>query len=706
MIGRRNFLLSVASTAAIATCLNPAALLAEPARMFPFITGDGEDPHFREPYIDVEEWRDVPEEIPNILGYPTQVGGKPPFSVRHLYVHGGFKGTDTKFTMYFPVAEKYQGRFYQATHQMLTDERSTPYNVAMTLASGAYCIQTNQGGSEIGRTAEAGASGKIDSSIGNYRANAAAAKYSRVVAQRIYNRKHRPFGYIYGGSGGSYQVMDSAHNTSGVWDGFIPYVMGDMVANPSQFFVRAQALRVLANKWPVVFDAYEPGGSGNPYPLLNAEEKVALEEATLYGFPPKAWFNYVPMGTGPMGFVAAFVHLYDPTYLDDFWSKPGYLAPSSTALQKRVMTEAKVVRVIEGPPAGPRSRFMVGTQLELSNMATGDLTSANVIGVTGEGKDLAAPLGTVNGNIISFRLGALPDIVNKFHVGDTVRIDNSEYLSIQTYYRHALPERGSVFDFAPTYDSFRNADGSPKYVQRSVGPVGLMTGSINVKATQGKFNGKMIVVQSMFDGDALPWMASWYADHVRRQTGPAFGNTFRIWYTDNAQHSPGATGAALTHVVNYQGVLDQALHDLSMWVEKGVAPSPSTVHTVTKGQVHIPATAAARKGIQPVVDLKVNGAVRVNAAVGQPVNFVAAIEMPPGTGPIAAVDWDLEGTGEYATPGTLATKGPSARVTATHSYSKPGTYFAAIRATAQRQGDTDTLFARVQNLGRVRVVVG
>ena len=33
-----------------------------------------EDPYFRDPYIDVEEWRDTP--------------------VRHYYVHGGFHGTD------------------------------------------------------------------------------------------------------------------------------------------------------------------------------------------------------------------------------------------------------------------------------------------------------------------------------------------------------------------------------------------------------------------------------------------------------------------------------------------------------------------------------------------------------------------------------------------------------------------------------------
>jgi hypothetical protein len=49
--------------------------------------------------------------------------------------------------------------------------------------------------------------------------------------------------------------------------------------------------------------------------------------------------------------------------------------------------------------------------------------------------------------------------------------------------------------------------------------------------------------------------------------------------------------------------------------------------------------------------------------------------------------------------------GPSVRVEATHTYGRPGTYFPALRATSQRDGDPDTPHARIQNLARVRVVV-
>jgi hypothetical protein len=41
----------------------------------------------------------------------------------------------------------------------------------------------------------------------------------------------------------------------------------------------------------------------------------------------------------------------------------------------------------------------------------------------------------------------------------------------------------------------------------------------------------------------------------------------------------------------------------------------------------------------------------------------------------------------------------------TYAFSKPGTYFPTLRAVSKRQGDGKTPFARIQNLGRVRVVV-
>src|SRR5262249_19184281 len=144
--------------------------------------------------------------------------------VLHRYVHGGFKGTDARFSFYFPPNEHYEGRFFHNTYPMATSEDIGPFpiafevaigNLPFTIASGAYYVQTNLGGAD--RT------GNADPTIAAYRVNAAAAKYSRVFAAELYG-PHRPHGYLFGGSGGSYQVMGAAESTSGVWDGFVPFV--------------------------------------------------------------------------------------------------------------------------------------------------------------------------------------------------------------------------------------------------------------------------------------------------------------------------------------------------------------------------------------------------------------------------------------------------------------------------------------------------
>ena len=77
--------------------------------------------------------------------------------------------------------------------------------------------------------------------------------------------------------------------------------------------------------------------------------------------------------------------------------------------------------------------------------------------------------------------------------------------------------------------------------------------------------------------------------------------------------------------VSYQGVLQQALRDLSVWVERGVEPPVSTGYKVVDAQVEVPPKAGPRKGIQPVVELKVNNGERAEVAVGEPVTFSAMI---------------------------------------------------------------------------------
>jgi hypothetical protein len=74
---------------------------------------------------------------------------------------------------------------------------------------------------------------------------------------------------------------------------------------------------------------------------------------------------------------------------------------------------------------------------------------------------------------------------------------------------------------------------------------------------------------------------------------------------------------------------------------------------------------------------------------------------------VVAAEWSLEGSDVYSNAASSASDAGGERVTlrATHTFSKPGTYFPALRATSERKGDADTPYTRIQNLGRVRVVV-
>jgi hypothetical protein len=638
------------------------------------VTADCVAPRFNKPYVDIDEQRTTP--------------------VPHRYVHGGFTGTDAKFSFYFPPREQFQGRFFQNTHQLLNSENGSPGNIGFAIASGGYYVQTNIGGTERATTTEQAVFGKLDPTAGGYRVNAEAAKFSRVKAAEIYGTR-RVYGYLYGGSGGAFQTISSAEHTIGVWDGFVPYVMGSPNAIPGVMTVRIHALRVLRmrDKFPAIMDAIDPGGSGDPYAGLNAEEAAALKEATRLGFPLRGWWSHLTMNGGPLALVAGYVPYLDPTYTDDFWTKPGYLGAdaASSVSKARITHDATVVNVL----AGAQKR------LELSSVPTGDLTGADLVITSGAAAGKSVALGAVTGKTAGFGFGANPTVVNALQSGDQVRIDNSSYLALQTYHRHQVPTPDMY-----GWNQFRNGKGEPIYPQRKVllGPIGAMNGAGSIQ--NGRFTGKMIALESLMDIDALPWQADWYRTKVKQALGKRLDEEFRLYFIDHAQHTPPVGMPAQARTVSYQGALEQALRDVSAWVEKGVKPAASTNYKVVDSQIEVPDAAAQRGGIQPVVRLSANGRERADIAVGAPVAFSAIVDVPPNTGKVVAAQWDFEGAGNYPVAAQL-TQSNSARVTvkATYSYSRPGTYFPVLRATSQREGDPKTPYALVHNLGRARVVV-
>ncbi len=684
----------------------PAAMPANPDAANP-----AADPLFKEPYVDVDEWRDSP--------------------VRHRYVHGGFRGTDTRFSIYLPPKEQYGGRFFQhitpvPDNENLAQGKFNPEEdkIAFSIASGAYYLETNGGGA-----ASPGMPGLPgDATIGAYRANAAAARYSRVVAQQMYG-PNRTYGYAYGGSGGAYRTIGSFENTKGVWDGAVPYVMGSPMAIPNMFSVRMHAMRLLHDKFDQIVDALEPGGSGDMYAGLDAEQAAALREVTRMGFQPRSWFGHRTMGVHAFTVLYGGMVMADPTYFEEFWTKPGYLGfdhPESftrsriqfrttiTAPLDEAAAQARGLNVmrIPGTARGEAdtawqalvhdgSKRPVAVQLGGTPPDVGFL-GGDLIVLSGEAKDKRVDARAIQGDSVILGV-ADTRVLAMLKPGDEVQVDNSNFLAAQTYHRHQVP--GPEYK---VWDQFRGADGKPLFPQRRMllGP--LFTANASGAVPKGTWEGKMIVVESLWDREALPWQADWYREKVRQNLGNRTDDNFRLWYVDRALHPAEIRQEDETRTVTYQPVLQQALRDLAAWVEKGIAPPVTTNYRLEDGQIVIPATARERLGVQPVVTLKANGGDRAEVSVGQKVDFVGTIAVPPGTGSVIKAEWDFEGKGDY--PLTSELKGKTGgrqavTVRASYRFDRPGTYFPTLRGISQRQGESGSNFGRIRNLGRVRVVV-
>jgi hypothetical protein len=166
------------------TSIQPALNATAETKLSGQMVGGAADPLFTEPYIDIDEWRDLP--------------------ARHRYVHGGFKGTDTLFSMYFPPKEQYQSRFFQQLQAVAGNESYAQLapggdsDIGFSIASGGYFVESNQGKKDMFPSST---DDTLNVLIG-YRANAAVAQHSRALATQMYGAR-RIYGYVFGGSGGA-----------------------------------------------------------------------------------------------------------------------------------------------------------------------------------------------------------------------------------------------------------------------------------------------------------------------------------------------------------------------------------------------------------------------------------------------------------------------------------------------------------------------
>jgi hypothetical protein len=661
-----------------------------------------------EPFIDIDEWRESPRP--------------------HRYVHGGFAGTHTLYSLYFPPAGQYRGRFVQyleggsGGHETLLPAQAWAFGVAFD-DLGAYLLESNQG-----HYANEGMGFADDWEL--FGASAACAQHAKQLAAQMYGAAPH-HGYVFGGSGGGSRSIYCLENRPDVYDGASPHViwsspLGSNWSPVGYWWLHARG------KLTEIVDAVEPGGSGDPFAALDVAQRAALAALYRFGFPRGAESQLWAFSPWTWGFVNSLAS--DPGYFDDFWHAPGYLGHDDPEqLGHLVVTgKATVTRVLSSAEAGADIAFVLaataGAGREHSVGITVDgydddpdaLFGARMTMTTGRAAGRTVIISTVTGDVLSTSGEHAPELFDGVEPGDQVDIDNRDFIAWCHLWQHALSlDLISADDGAGSRAYLRGFEGlrayavddRPVFPQRAQPMVPQEGGGTG---HSGRFAGKMIHVNATHDAQVWPNGVLAYQAKVARHLGERADDCYRLWWVEHAPHgAPQVLGPALTpekdpgvwrsRLVDYDGVTAQALRDLVAWVEEGLPPPPSTSFVMSAdGDLRLSQTAAARGGVQPVASATANGSARTVVRVGEPV-VLAGVAEQAGPGTIVTAEWDPEGTGRFE---RCPVDDGQAAVTAmtTHVYARPGTYFACFRVGSHRDGASGRK-PYVRNNARVRIVV-
>jgi len=652
---------------------------------------DDIDPYFGLPYIDTDEWRDKPR--------------------RHRYIHGGFEKTETLFAFYFPTDEEYQGRIIHMLQGGTGGSEHTAYQsvlgetcmIDFAAQCGAFYVESNQGHVDI-----TGEYMKMDPTVTSWRASAQTLRFARKKAAEIYGAEPH-HAYLLGGSGGGLRAAVCMENTQGVWDGGVPYIAGPCALNGPSVVINAA--RALGPKVHGVIDAMAPGGSGDPFAGLDADQREALALFYRAGLPKGAEFALkgsamdVTIGMA----ILTSTLFYDPTLVEDFWSVPGYVGADGGLAKSLVDVKARVRKILTRRDLGDNQDVAItqgfwgqsNDDSPIGLVLDGPVDLARIPGsritvLSGaeEGQKRVCIATAGDALLVGLHIGEKP--LEKIAVGDELQIDNRAFLTFCFAHRHQvdrpLPSTAALC-----------ALGRPIYPQR---PTNQATTLVGVAQT-GRFSGKMIFVNNMFDTNELASNAADYIPLVREQFGPEIDDRFRLWLNDNTTHIGPTDAASTTYLVPFMGSVQQAVRDVIAWVEDGTAPPASTKFDYTASEgMRLAPFADERLGIQPVVHATVEGAESVEAAVGEALFFAVEAEVPPDAGSIIAAEWDFDGHGRWPVKHANI-EGNASRISlnVTHRFDKPGTYFPSARVTSHREGDVTAVHRRQVNLARVRVVV-
>jgi hypothetical protein len=677
------------------------------------------DDFFGKPWIDIDDRREVP--------------------VPHRHVHGGFEGTDTRFTFYFPPSGGYRGRMYQPLEGANAGHEDSFGNehgnllggLDMIVRLGGYMVESNMG--HIGDVLDPKAG--EDPTIYGFRAAAETGRFSKFVATRVYGQVPH-HSYVWGGSGGARRSPQCLEYCPDVWDAALPFMCVANVGERGQFHninwhgenfsAMFNVQRLLGPKLDDLVDAVSPGGSGDPFAGLDTHQREELANLYRLGYPRGGeWVIGQPSGTVWLWCsMAERLTSEQADYFESFWTKPGYVGHDAPELVSGDVIDRKgtVVRLLtaqefmddpefrapEYERLRPRALMLAGTRgfdlpiaVEVEGAASGYQLGMGVRLTSGKAAgrqlycmyfvgDLMVCDGAGEASNLRFT-DVLP--------GDEVHLDNRPFLAYCYSYRHHVAD----FD-----ESFLRVDGRPIYPQHQI----ELGSSLMGVHYSGQYEGKLMWVHHTLDASVWPPPIEYFRAIERAQGPEGVAKKFRVRWTENAEHVaaefvPAQPGRATnTWLIDYRPIIEQCLVDLAAWVEEGIEPAGGNF-TYGDGFVTLPPTAAERGGIQPVVSVTANGGTRAEVHIGEPVELAVHAEVPPGAGTVVSIEWDFDGSGSYPfrhpeVDGTAS----AVKLSTTHAYDRPGTYFATALVHSHRDGDVHANWRRLANLASARIVVG
>jgi hypothetical protein len=415
---------------------------------------------------------------------------------------------------------------------------------------------------------------------------------------------------------------------------------------------------------------------GRPLDFLTQEEMEAL--GILYDTGKLRGGEFVLPGRHNVTVQGCFwiFDKLDTTYFGDFWSQPGYEGYEGVAGPVVEGLKGSVTALGYQDSSGNTIGFSASQDFGNIKGYTAQFTSGALAGKSFH-------VSSAYGRIIY--IDPVRESLNGLAVGDTFTLDNRDFLAWTHWHRH-------IVDCDSPLDAVFCSSGKPVYVQR---PPEAQRAFDAVKLT-GNIKKPVVAVLNGLDS---PLVKSNYFERVRAALGSQAEGLLRVYWMENAVHS--RPYYLTNRVVDPFPAQLLAFIIMDQWVDRGIAPPPETVVSVTPESVTFPDTADERKGIQPAVTATANGLREVTVSAGEKATFNGVATSPIGN--VSRYEWDFEGDNQYDITVMLPDPAKEAATPATHTYSSPGTHIATLRVTGDAPYKDYPV--ELQNLSRVIVHV-